>query len=123
MAVDYTAKYPIARPVPEATAEAWRTAQVIPIHKKGDPTVADNYHPISLTCTFPQDRGKVFAVCFGYTTSSFKAQRGALDQAFNLPHGDSKGIDVDRMIQTSATKGVTTHFRIYRTFILPVSEY
>ncbi|KAG2223178.1 hypothetical protein INT45_011524 [Circinella minor] len=28
---------------------AWRTAQVIPIFKKGDPTVASNYHLISLT--------------------------------------------------------------------------
>ncbi|CDH61347.1 hypothetical protein RO3G_14949 [Lichtheimia corymbifera JMRC:FSU:9682] len=70
---------------------AWRTAQVVPIHKKDDPTVAANFRPISLTSTFR----KIVERCILPTLlaempaldiaqGGFRAQRGALDQAFNL---------------------------------------
>ncbi|CDH61106.1 hypothetical protein RO3G_05925 [Lichtheimia corymbifera JMRC:FSU:9682] len=70
---------------------AWRTAQVVPIHKKDDPTVAGNYRPISLTSTFR----KIVERCLLPTLldqmpaldiaqGGFRAQRGALDQAFSL---------------------------------------
>lgn len=70
---------------------AWRTAQVVPIYKKDDPTVAANYRPISLTSTFR----KIVERCLLPTLlaqmpaldiaqGGFRTERGALDQAFNL---------------------------------------
>ena len=70
---------------------AWRTAQVVPIHKKGDPTHASNYQPISLTSTFRKivercllpvllDQMPSLDLCQG----GFRTRRGAQDHAYNL---------------------------------------
>ncbi|KAG2213295.1 hypothetical protein INT45_012598 [Circinella minor] len=70
---------------------AWRTAQVVPIYTKDDPTPASNYQPISLTSSFR----KVIERCLlpvllnqmpalDVAQGGFRVRRGALDQAFNL---------------------------------------
>ncbi|KAG0971598.1 hypothetical protein G6F28_014258 [Rhizopus arrhizus] len=41
------------------TPSLWRQAQVVPIHKKGDPTSPGNYRPISLTSIVR----KLFEMC------------------------------------------------------------
>ncbi|KAG0805868.1 hypothetical protein G6F19_014020 [Rhizopus arrhizus] len=73
------------------TPSLWRQAQVVPIHKKGDPTSPGNYRPISLTsivrklfemCLFPfvEDVSPPLDVVQG----GFRHQRSALDQALCL---------------------------------------
>ncbi|EIE81222.1 hypothetical protein RO3G_05927 [Rhizopus delemar RA 99-880] len=73
------------------TPSLWRQAQVVPIHKKGDPTSPGNYRPISLTsivrklfemCLFPsvEDVSPPLDVAQG----GFRHQRSALDQALCL---------------------------------------
>jgi hypothetical protein len=70
---------------------AWCTAQVIPIFKKGDPLNAANYRPISLTSVMR----KILELCLypGLLDSAppldivqggFRANRGTLDQALAL---------------------------------------
>lgn len=73
------------------TPSSWRVAQVIPIYKKGDPTQAANYRPISLTSVF---RKILEMAITGPLVSSspaldiaqggFRAFRGAPDQALCL---------------------------------------
>jgi hypothetical protein len=69
----------------------WRTAQVVPIHKKNDPSVAGNYRPISLTSIFrkllertllPELKYKMAAL--DLVQGGFRTWRGSMDQAFNL---------------------------------------
>ncbi|KAG1443293.1 hypothetical protein G6F56_010727 [Rhizopus delemar] len=73
------------------TPSLWRQAQVVLIHKKGDPTSPGNYRPISLTsivrklfemCLFPlvEDVSPPIDVAQG----GFRSQRSALDQALCL---------------------------------------
>lgn len=73
------------------TPLSWRSAQVIPIFKKGNPSEPANYRPISLTTTFR----KILERCLlpvlleqmpalDIAQGGFRAKRGALDQAFNL---------------------------------------
>ncbi|KAG1443141.1 hypothetical protein G6F56_010783 [Rhizopus delemar] len=73
------------------TPSLWRQAQVVPIHKKGDPTSPENYRPISLTsivrklfemCLFPlvEEVSPPIDVAQG----GFRSQRSALDQALCL---------------------------------------
>ncbi|KAG2218274.1 hypothetical protein INT45_002396 [Circinella minor] len=70
---------------------SFRTAQVVPIYKKADPTVAGNFRPISLTSVFH----KILERCLlskllstikslGISQGGFRHYRGALDQAFSL---------------------------------------
>ena len=70
---------------------SWRTAQVIPIYKKGDPTEAGNYRPISLLsilrkllerCLLPKILAAMPAL--DIAQGGFRHKRGALDQAFAL---------------------------------------
>ncbi|CEG69049.1 hypothetical protein RMATCC62417_05195 [Rhizopus microsporus] len=69
----------------------WRTAQVVPIHKKGSPLDPDNYHPISLTTIFR----KILERCIQSMLTSegpplniaqggFRESRSALGQALCL---------------------------------------
>lgn len=69
----------------------WRSAQVVPIFKKGNPSLPANYRPISLTTTFR----KILERCLLPTLleempsldiaqGGFRMHRGAQDQAFNL---------------------------------------
>jgi hypothetical protein len=69
----------------------WRTAQVVPIYKKNDPTLAINYRPISLTSIFrkllerallPHLKQKMAAL--DLVQGGFRTWRGSMDQAFNL---------------------------------------
>lgn len=71
--------------------KVWCTAQVIPIHKKGDPTDAANYRPISLTSVLR----KLLELCLSeqlletgppldIVQGGFRANRGTLDQALAL---------------------------------------
>lgn len=73
------------------TPSAWRVAQVIPIYKKGDPSLPSNYRPISLTSVLR----KVMEICLTDSIHSasppldiaqggFRPQRSALDQALCL---------------------------------------
>lgn len=73
------------------TPSLWRHAQVVPIHKKGDPSQPSNFRPISLTsimrklfemCLFPvvQSASPTIDVAQG----GFRSQRSALDQALCL---------------------------------------
>ena len=73
------------------TPSLWRQAQVVPIHKKGDPTSPGNYRPISLTsivrktfemCLFPFVE-KV-SPALDVAQGGFRQQRSALDQALCL---------------------------------------
>ena len=69
----------------------WRTAQVCPIHKKGDPAQPANYRPISLTSVLR----KLLEICLSPTIQTaspqldvaqggFRPGRSALDQALCL---------------------------------------
>jgi hypothetical protein len=69
----------------------WRTAQVVPIYKKNDPSDVSNYRPISLTSHFrkiiersllPYLKDNMAALDF--VQGGFRKQRGSLDQAFCL---------------------------------------
>ncbi|KAG1130130.1 hypothetical protein G6F38_013476 [Rhizopus arrhizus] len=73
------------------TPVLWRQAQVVPIHKKGDPTSPGNYRPISLTSIVR----KLFEMCLfpfvelvspplDVAQGGFRHQRSALDQALCL---------------------------------------
>lgn len=73
------------------TPSQWRHAQVFPIYKKGDPTQASNYRPISLTSILR----KLFEMVLKTTVEKyspridvaqggFKSQHSALDQALCL---------------------------------------
>ncbi|KAJ8651363.1 hypothetical protein O0I10_001955 [Lichtheimia ornata] len=73
------------------TPKDWRIAQVVPIFKKGDPTIPSNYRPISLTSIFrkilersmlPQLLSSIPAL--DIAQGGFRTSRGALDQAFVL---------------------------------------
>ena len=70
---------------------SWRTAQVVPIYKKGNPTDAANYRPISLTsvlrkllerCLLPKMLEAMPAL--DIAQGGFRHKRGSLDQAFAL---------------------------------------
>lgn len=70
---------------------SWRTAQVVPIFKKGDPSNPANFRPISLTsifrkvlerCMLPHLLAEVPAL--DIAQGGFRHNRGALDQAFSL---------------------------------------
>ena len=70
---------------------SWRTAQVVPIFKKGDPTTAANYRPISLTsilrkllerCLLPKLLMHMGAL--DIAQGGFRHHRGSLDQSFVL---------------------------------------
>ncbi|KAG2171654.1 hypothetical protein INT43_008034, partial [Umbelopsis isabellina] len=73
------------------TPPGWRHAQVCPIFKKGDPTLASNYRPISLTSILR----KAMEYCLAPALSAespeldlaqggFRPQRSAMDQALCL---------------------------------------
>lgn len=73
------------------TPQAWRIAQVVPIHKKGNPSDANNYRPISLTSVLRkilercieaslQEMGPPLDIAQG----GFRRSRSALDQALCL---------------------------------------
>jgi hypothetical protein len=71
----------------------WRTAQVVPIYKKGDPTLPSNYRPISLTSHFRKLFERLILPYLLTTVrpldisqGGFRAHRGSLDQAFVLHH-------------------------------------
>lgn len=73
------------------TPPAWRHAQVCPIFKKGDPSLASNYRPISLTsilrkvmeyCIAPMLRTQ--SPSLDMAQGGFRPQRSALDQALCL---------------------------------------
>ncbi|SAL98890.1 hypothetical protein [Absidia glauca] len=73
------------------TPEAWRTAQVISIYKKGTATDPANYRPISLTSIFRKVMEKcIHGVLLAHSPpldvaqGGFRAQRSALDQALCL---------------------------------------
>ena len=70
---------------------SWRTAQVVPIFKKGDSTVAGNYRPISLTSIFRKLLERILLPrllesmpMLDIAQGGFRHKRGALDQAFVL---------------------------------------
>jgi hypothetical protein len=73
------------------TPTDWNIAQVVPIYKKGDPTDAANYRPISLISTLR----KIFEFCLypallkispiiDVAQGGFRNRRSTLDQALNL---------------------------------------
>ena len=73
------------------TPSHWRHAQVCPIYKKGDPTIATNYRPISLTSVMR----KLLEICLASTLhlfspdidpaqGGFRHRRSALDQVVSL---------------------------------------
>ncbi|CAO3646405.1 unnamed protein product [Mucor hiemalis] len=73
------------------TPSNFRSALVVPIHKKGDHTLASNYRPISLTTTMR----KIYERCLQHellatmpaldvVQGGFRASRGSVDQTFNL---------------------------------------
>lgn len=71
----------------------WRTAQVVPIYKKGDPTLPSNYRPISLTSHFRKLFERLILPYLLTTVrpldisqGGFRAHRGSLDQSFVLHH-------------------------------------
>ncbi|CDS14377.1 hypothetical protein LRAMOSA06546 [Lichtheimia ramosa] len=74
-----------------STPIVWRTAQVVPIFKKGNPDDPANFRPISLTsifrkilerCMLPKLLAEVPAL--DMAQGGFRHNRGALDQAFSL---------------------------------------
>jgi hypothetical protein len=73
------------------TPPGWRHAQVCPIYKKGDPTLASNYRPISLTSILR--KAMEYCIAPALTAESpeldlaqggFRPQRSAMDQALCL---------------------------------------
>ncbi|SAL94839.1 hypothetical protein, partial, partial [Absidia glauca] len=73
------------------TPSFWRNSQVIPIHKKGDPTVAANFRPISLTSTFRKLLEKCLQSTLiqqspplDITQGGFRPHRSTLDQVLCL---------------------------------------
>jgi hypothetical protein len=73
------------------TPEAWRTAQVISIYKKGTATDPANYRPISLTSIFRKLMEKcILGTLLAHSPpldvaqGGFRAYRSALDQALCL---------------------------------------
>lgn len=70
---------------------SWRTAQVVPIYKKDDPTNPANYRPISLTSTFRKLLERLILpdllanmTALDIAQGGFRRQRGVIDQAFKL---------------------------------------
>ena len=70
---------------------SFRTAQVVPIYTKGDPTAAGNFRPISLTnvfrkilerCLLPKLLNTINSL--DISQGGFRHHRGALDQALSL---------------------------------------
>lgn len=73
------------------TPSLWRTAQVVPIYKKGDPSSAANYRPISLTSImrklFEINLAPIvsrFSPPLDIAQGGFRPSRSALDQALCL---------------------------------------
>ncbi|CAO3594863.1 unnamed protein product [Absidia cylindrospora] len=69
----------------------WRTAQVIPLHKKGDPSDPANFRPISLTSVFRKILEKCLTKplrdctpAFDIAQGGFRPQRSTLDQVLCL---------------------------------------
>jgi hypothetical protein len=74
------------------TPSFWRTAQVVPIFKKGDSSDPANYRPISLTSIFRKILERCIAPTLHATMpyldisqGGFRPSRGTLDQALCLP--------------------------------------
>ena len=73
------------------TPKSWRTAQVVPIFKKGDPSSAANFRPISLTSHLRkllercvEDELKSSSPTLDIVQGGFRTLRGATDQALCL---------------------------------------
>ncbi|KAG1582842.1 hypothetical protein G6F48_008896 [Rhizopus delemar] len=73
------------------TPQLWRISQIVPIHKKGDPSDPSNYRPISLTSVFR----KILEKCIqpellstgptlDVAQGGFRESRGSLDQVLCL---------------------------------------
>ena len=62
--------------------EEWRTANIVPIHKKGDKTEVSNYRPVSLLCIASKIMERIIA------DSTFPVLK---DQVYDLQHGFLKG--------------------------------
>jgi hypothetical protein len=73
------------------TPPGWRHAQVCPIYKKGDPSLASNYRPISLTSILRKTMEYCLAPALtaespdlDLAQGGFRPQRSAMDQALCL---------------------------------------
>jgi hypothetical protein len=71
--------------------DEWRAANIVPIYKKGDPTLAKNYRPIALTCVTRRLYERLVMGELSAATAQlsdfqggFRKQRSTLDQAFCL---------------------------------------